>query len=468
MSLTRLNSRLITTLRPCQVLCAHYRNFCSEKFELKVEWNERLKAPIFGKLEMEKYFLDIDRQHVLTGVTSHIDLDIFSNGLLISKDHGVLSKQQDIEARFEQVEELLRRFRASPEAIKLLDSTTHAVTRNALDGKETDILMKILNNRIKYGLIHDDFTNTFLMNQYLKSENYRDASKVAINMMLQEEFNVPIASEMSLYAVFNYMKQLRLEGEEALPWDPKADPVEPEPEDEVQIRVEELENPYFDDHFDIVDRSHLLGKTLALMAKHRQGGGGEFSTINNSLQLLGYTFYEKWDKVNQITSEKEKFCQDCIEEAIHHAGKLGNSEIENRLKNVETTDMTLLKSLKSLIDESVKTHEETYVKNQVEVYKRWNQEREEALDGQKKYFEQQAKFSEIEQSKIQLDEKEKKLFFFDNYYGMEREKRQRVLEWTKTFPKKTGSLFGTPIRMGKKDPRNPPISRREKLAAKRK
>ena len=65
-----------------------------------MEWNERLKAPIFGMIDMEKYFLDIDRQFSMTGLASHIDLDIFANAMLLSKNQGIISSPQDIETRF--------------------------------------------------------------------------------------------------------------------------------------------------------------------------------------------------------------------------------------------------------------------------------------------------------------------------------------------------------------------------------
>ena len=64
-----------------------------------------------------------------------------------------------------------------------------------------------------------------------------------------------------------------------------------------------------------------------------------------------------------------------------------------------------------------------------------------------------------------MEEKEKKLFFFDNYYEMEREKRKRYIAWRKTFPPKTGSLWGTHIKAGLKDPNV--TSRQERLKAKR-
>ena len=115
MALTRLNSRIVCSLKQSNLgLVSVKRTFLSDSFDMKVEWNDRLKAPIFGVIDMEKYFLDIDRQFSITGLASHIDLDIFANALLLSKNDGIISNPQDIETRFEQIEELLRRFRTTP------------------------------------------------------------------------------------------------------------------------------------------------------------------------------------------------------------------------------------------------------------------------------------------------------------------------------------------------------------------
>jgi len=461
MALTRLNSRILKQLN--LGLVSVKRTFLSDSFDMKVEWNDRLKAPIFGVIDMEKYFLDIDRQFNITGLASHIDLDIFANALLLSKNDGIISNTQDIETRFEQIEELLRRFRTTSEAVKMLDSTPHAVVRNAVDVKQTDILMKLLENRLKYGLILDDFTNTFLINKMLKDQNYRDASKSAILMMLQEEYDIPIAKNMATYAIFMYINHMKTETE-LLPWDPLPEEVIPEPEDEVKVRVEEIENPDFDDHFDIVKKEHLLGKTLAKMASQ----GIKDSFLNNSLQLLGYTFYEKWDKVSEIINKNKEFDQECIENALHYVNTLENVEIENQLKNLKGVRIGIAGNLKSKIDEAVSKHEENYVKKQTEVYNQWNLKREEDLEAQKENFEKQSKLQEIEQTKVKLDEKEKKLFFFDNYYDMEREKRARIIAWRKRFPSKTGKTWGTPIKMGLKSKQEPHISRVDQLNAKRK
>ena len=236
---------------------------------------------------MDKYFLEIDRQYVKTGLISHIDLDIFANGVLLSKTMGKIFKPATIEGRFEQLEELLRRFRATPEAMKLMDSTTHAVMRGSIDVEQTDILMKFLGDRLKYGLILDDFSNVMLLNHFIKENNHRDAAKTGIFMMLQEEFQVPIATEMSLYATYNYIMD---QNSKDLPWNPISEEVAAEPEEEVKIRVEEVEKPDFDDHFDLVKKEHLLGKSLAYTAKAQKLGD---SVIQKSLSLLGKRYKYK-------------------------------------------------------------------------------------------------------------------------------------------------------------------------------
>lgn len=165
----------------------------------------------------------MDRQYTKVGQASHIDLDIFANAVLLSQEQGQVINPQDIETRFDQLEEILKRFQKTPQAVKLLDSTSHAVVRGYIDGNWTDSLMRILNNRLTFGLILDDFTHTFLINHFIKSQNWRDASKTGILMMHQEEYQVPIAKEMTLLSTFKYAQQLTVA--EKLPeWDPQPPP----------------------------------------------------------------------------------------------------------------------------------------------------------------------------------------------------------------------------------------------------
>ena len=469
--ISRLTSRCLSS-----VMASSQRTFLSDQFDLRVrmvanvnaeklhasffqpEWNERLKAPLFSKIEMDKYFIDIDRQYFKMGVISHVDLDIFANALLLSRDRGTISSETDIESRCEQVEELLRRFNSTPEAIKMLPSTPHAIIRACVDVKETEFLLNLLNNRLKFGVIMDDFTNTFLANYFIKNENFRDASKVGILMMLQEEHQVPIASEMSLWSVYKYIQQLKSEG--LPPWDPRPVFVEPEPEEEVKIRVKEVENPYFDGHFDLTKKEHLLGKTLAKVAICH----GE-NIVAESLKLLGFTMLEKWDKVSQILDSNCEFAEECVEEAKKYASSSQNSEIENKLSSAKSTKINVEQKLEDKIKKSVQVNESKYIESQIAAYKKWNIVREEELQLHYKKAQQSAKLQEFDQHKVKIEEEEERLFFFDNYEQMEQGKRTKFAEWRKTWPRRT---WAPQIKFGWRDPNVPLVTRRDRQAAKQK
>lgn len=56
------------------------------------------------------------------------------------------------------------------------------------------------------------------------------------------------------------------------------------------IKVDFIENPYYDDHFDIPKDSMKLGKTLVMLSQ------GDESVVGTSYALLGWGLYEKFDK----------------------------------------------------------------------------------------------------------------------------------------------------------------------------
>ena len=181
----------------------------------------------------------------------------------------------------------------------------------------------------------------------------------------------------------------------------------------------------------------------------------------------GYTLLEKFDKVNQIAQGKE-FSKECVELALKYAAQIENQELESKLKSVKTNDSSALEGIKSKIASAIDDNEAKFIENQIQTYKDWNANREKLLEMQHQRSIQEAKLQEIQQKKYKMDEEEKKLFFFENYEDMEKEKRAKYLQWTRTFPKKTGVLFGKQIRMGLRDKNVPLISRRDRIAAKSK
>ena len=195
---------------------------------------------------------------------------------------------------------------------------------------------------------------------------------------------------MALYGTYKYLKNLKNNPDE--PWEPQPMPVEPEPEDEIKIRVREVPNQYFDDHFDLVKKEHLLGKTLFKMAKVGLQDRGAKDTLRNSLCLLGSVYFEKWSQVQTIceNSKNDPMAEEIIEECLNYLSILGSenkNEIETLLKSLKTTDLNVENELKTLVEQSELSNH--YIKIQ-----------------------QQGKIQEIEQQKINLDEEEQKLFYF--------------------------------------------------------
>ena len=288
-------------------------------------WNERLKSPIFDRVEMSKYFFEIERKFQLEGRGSAVDVEIFSNAALLSSGQA-LSEETRLE-RLEQLEELLRRFRKTEQTCLMMNSTYHAVARAFVDGGNPDSLLRILNNRVEFGIFPDDYTYTYLLNHFLSADNYRDGARVAVAMMLQEEYKIPAASQMGLFSTYAYVKNLK---EHTEPWDPQPAASIEEPEDDVKIRVPYLESPYKDDHFDLTARDHLLGKTLAKFSIHGllSNAATHSQPIRNSLEILGWTLFEKWDRVLELSnnSSSSKLAQECIQQAIALAEENSSEE----------------------------------------------------------------------------------------------------------------------------------------------
>lgn len=433
-------------------LISRSKSFLSQEFNCQNAWNERLKSPIFSRIEMSKYFFEIERKFLLEGRGSAVDVEIFSNATLISSSGSPLSDEIRSE-RLEQLEELLRRFRQTEQTCLMLPSTHHAVARAFVDGGYTDTLMRILNNRVEFGVFPDAYTYTYLLDHFLSNENYRDGSKVAIAMMLQEEFKIPIASQMGLYSTYAYVQNLKDHTE---PWDPQPPPPIEEPEEEVKIRVPFLESSYKDDHFDLTLREHLLGKTLAKFSSNGLlGDTADVPLVKKSLAILGWTLFEKWDTVVDLCNDgKATLDEDCIRQAQSLAEENSSdasSAAAKSLGQLSLIDFDVKTFLETEVNKSVQEHETKFIQMHTDNLRAWDVEREAELENQYKLFLKESKLKELADTARQLAEKEEELFFFDNYDKMEKQKLEKFGEWRRTWPRRT---WARQINMGKVENHN--------------
>lgn len=71
-----------------------------------------------------------------------------------------------------------------------------------------------------------------------------------------------------------------------------------------------LRNPYFDDHFDLTDPNHIVGKTLAWTSPLVGG------LVGRNCEVLGWALYNKWEDLevalNRLNEGKESIAPSVV------------------------------------------------------------------------------------------------------------------------------------------------------------
>jgi len=271
---------------------------------------------------------------------SAIDLDIFANSLT---DKTYL----------DELENLMLKFRLSAQSGTLLPSTHHAVIRLFLTSKNISDLIRILNDRLNYGIFPDYYLNNLLMDTFLKENNFRNAAVIASNQMLQEEFDNDITRTMGLYSCLKYITN-------PTDWDEVKVEVSEEndnddDEEEKRVRVDYIRNPYFDDHFDLKDGDHLVGKTMFAMSKT------DNTVMGNSFKAIGLTYYNRW---NELDSYLKNLTNPVFSETVELANAVIDKRMPENAEKLKDAFAKLKIDNKSLSEESKNAVNEAVNKNE--------------------------------------------------------------------------------------------------------
>lgn len=410
------------------------RSFLSPAYKSRQLWDERFSCPLLSG--EDSLIRSINSKIILGSGLNNVEMDIFIN---------VTTPDKEELEQLKESADSLRKFRRTLSAHTMLPSTPHAICRLFLYSERISSIVNLLENRVDYGVFPDPFAMNLLLNEALDKDDLVSASRLAVLVMLQEEFSInPITDRLSLFAVAKYV-ELRTNFDD---WkiesnDPalesfadanqveekfevadkkkSEDDDEDEDEDDAEyIRVPFLRNPYNDNHFDVTNPRVLCGKVLSAAGKVFMKDNQD---IGLSSTLLGSVLQGKWSDASKIISDnatnsnlgsmksllkfyidnlhgvegpseelKENLvsCIDKFQEAGKSLGELVELDC-NRLNEYETQDIEVLRN--SLVD--------------------WSKRR---LATQKATEEKVARdrlIEEIKAKKLALSRKEDYLYFYD-------------------------------------------------------
>lgn len=384
----------------------YVRTFLTDQFKCPNEWNSRLQPAFMQNLNLENLYYEIKQssssQKNGNKKLNAIDIDIFVNKATAAD-----------ESRVDEINDLIHSLRQTEETTNTLDSTHHAVVRNYVDMGHITDLMGILDNRLAYGIFLDDYSASYLLDYLIKKQDFHSAARTATFIMLQEDFENELPRSLALYGCYKYLNRR----EPFYPVEQKEESNE-KPQ-EVKVRVKYLRNEFFDEHFDIKNHNHLVGKTFIAIGKELD------KPLSTNVKLLGYVLYEKYEKaIEELKTTEKIFYKQILE---HCLKILENIESENSsLESLKVVLQERVTNNNQLQSESFDTILEDYCKEvaakqesgvlekQKKLYKQWNEVREQKLSEELNRLQRAERLKKIESMTEEMKKKEQHLWFFEN------------------------------------------------------
>ncbi|XP_059490540.1 uncharacterized protein LOC132205487 [Neocloeon triangulifer] len=389
MSLTSSLRRLLVTYRRA----SSFRTYLSDAYRCEQAWQNRLKSPLLTRLNQDELYHSIEQKLNQEDFISGVDVDIFTASV------------QD-ETHLDEVEDLVFKLRQSGQAGNLFPSTGHNFVQLLHFTGRTNDLLRILHDRLNYGIFVDYHISNLIVDDFLKAEKLPEAAKVAVLHGLQEDTGNHITNNLSLLACLqNVLKQVT--------WELELPPPEEEPKEEVKIRVNFLRNPSFDGHFDLVKGNALMGKTMAILAPALKD-----KVLAGSLELLGWALFEDWKKVEKSAgSLNGPIFREAIDLIEKHISGLEKEKVPEAtvavLKQVKTKEGNLLEQMEGSVKEAVTENEAKDIQEQEKKYVEWEEHRQRMLAKQLREIEIKQKLEQIEEKKKYMKEREELLSFFE-------------------------------------------------------
>ncbi|CAF1238075.1 unnamed protein product [Rotaria magnacalcarata] len=255
-------------------LYTNVRMYLSDSYQAFDKWDESLSTEILQKTNISELLIDVEDKLIRKKYVSSLDIEILAAKLTN------VETTEDLKL----AETILEKFRRTSEALEFQPSLAYSLVRNYLDLGQKERLLPILQDKVKYGIFLDRFSANLLLNSFLLEKKYKEATQVCTHLMLQDEGDDRLTRALGLNACYNFYLTATDE-------DFKNVQEEEDDEDIVKVKVNFVRNHTNDDHFDLIDKRKLLGKTTAYLGRE----GNNSSII--SLQILGNILYKKFGRI---------------------------------------------------------------------------------------------------------------------------------------------------------------------------
>lgn len=386
-----------------------------------------MTSQTLAKINLDRFYADLETKYQQQERrVSAIDVDIFVNKVF--GDNYV-----------DEMADLIHKLRMTEEASNVLDSTSHALVRNLCENNELDFLLQILRDPLNYGVFLDQFTANLLLDKLVEEQKYTAAAEVASFLMLQEDFGDDISQSLSLLAAFKYLDdpQPFVVPEAPTPEQTSAAAAAPKApvakgkkgkKEELRVRVKFLRNAFFDDHFDLKEPLHLVGKTLVWLSAVLPQ---EFQA---SSRLLGLCLHEQFEEavrfVEQLSREQVIYKEvlDAAEKALK-ANERDSEEYRSLLDKLrlvpERASLVAADRFAQDVVAKIKSAavalEKQTIAEQEQRYQEWIAMRDARLADELLRLKRAASVREFEQIAKDMESEEKKLWFFENEEQIELE-----------------------------------------------
>ncbi|XP_059612509.1 small ribosomal subunit protein mS27 [Phlebotomus argentipes] len=387
------------------------RTYLSQAYQCSEAWNARLKTPILEKIEFENYLFELDQKYQQHGKFSSIDIDICCNKL---------QNEEHIDELFD----ILHKLRMSEETSNTMDSTHHAVVRNLISLRKYEELLQILNDPLNFGIFLDNFSANLALDTFIEAQNFTFAAKVASMLMLQEDFGNDITKSLSLLGCWKYLENPEPfeKSEEAEIAPAEGEKKRKKKPEEVRIRVKYLRNAFFDDHFDLRDHQHLVGKTLYYLGLNLP------NAVGRSIQILGLSLFGKFEEgtnfVNNLKDGEEVYSEvlakslDTLKGIETPEEKKGLQEfivaLEAKKSKLKANEAKFEEEILKMLSHAIAKCEKEDIASQHQIYEKWCQEREDRLNEELLRLRRAQTVKDIEKMTKDMETEEQKLWFFEN------------------------------------------------------